>query len=273
MVKVRHSFSSRHNRKTKNMRKQKKKYPSIAEKIVEDSDIILEILDSRFIEETRNRELEEKIEKLGKRLIYVMNKSDLAKKKNFNKSPKVSVSCKDRDGIKRLRDMIKREAKKITRKDDEKIAVGVIGYPNTGKSSLINLLIGKSSAGTGSDAGFTKNVQKLRLSEDIVLLDSPGVIPESEYSAIDKEKISKQTMLGGRSYSQVRNPDMVIDTLVKEYPDILDEFYEVDSKGDSEILIEELGKKRGFVKKGGVVDDDKTARVILKDWQTGKIKI
>ena len=273
MVKPRYSFSSRHNRRIENIRKQKKKYPSIAEKIVEDADIVLEVLDARFIDETRNKELEKKIKEKKKKLIYILNKSDLAKKKNFNKTPKVFVSCKDRNGIKKLRDLIKQEARKVVRKDNEKVAVGVVGYPNTGKSSLINLLIGKSSAGTGSDAGFTKNIQKLKLSEDVVLLDSPGVIPESEYSAVDKEKISKQTKLGGRSYSQVKEPEMVIDSLVKEFPNVLEDFYGVKEKGNSEILLEEVGRKKGFMKKGGIVDEDKTARMILKDWQTGKIKI
>lgn len=273
----RYSFSSRRTRKLKNIRKQKKKYPSISEKIVGAADIILEVLDARFINETRNKELEKKIKDANKKLIYVLNKSDLAKKsrlKNFNYlMPKISVSCKERIGIKNLRDLIKQEARKVVRKDNEKVVVGILGYPNTGKSSLINLLIGKSSAGTGSDAGFTKNIQKLRLSEDVVLLDSPGVIPESEYSAIDKEKISTQTKLGGRSYSQVKNPEMVVDSLIKEFPNVLEDFYNVKERGNSEILIEELGRKKGFRKKGGIVDEDKTARMILKDWQMGKIKI
>ena len=280
-MRVRHSFSSRHTGKIQNIRKQRGKYPLIAKKIIEDSDIILEILDARFIEETRNSQFEEEIKRMNKRLIYVFNKADLINKNNL-KLPKeftnyVFVSSTLRKGIKELRDRIKIEAKKIDKKknetSNEKVTVGVIGYPNTGKSSLINSLIGKSSAGVGSDAGFTKSMQKIKLSQDIVLIDSPGIIPEKEYSQQDRQKISMHAKQGARSYSQVKEPEMVIATLMKDYSKVLEKFYKIDSKGDSEVLLEELGRRKGFLKKGGEVNEDTTARLILKDWQSGKIKI
>ncbi len=280
-MRVRYSFSSRHTGKIRNIRKQRGKYPSLAIKIAQDSDIILEILDSRFIQETRNEEIEEEIKKKRKKIIYVFNKADLIDK-NKLKIPKelipyVFVSSTLRKGIKELRDRIKREAAEINKEkeDDEnqKIIVGIIGYPNTGKSSLINTLIGKSSAGVGSDAGFTKSLQKIKLSQNIVLIDSPGIIPEKEYSPQNKEKIALNTKLGARSYSQVKEPELVVVNIMKSYPNLLENFYKINSKGDPEVLLEELGKRKGFLKKGGEVNEDATARGIIKDWQTGKIKL
>ncbi len=253
------------------MRKQRGKYPLLIQKIIQDSDIILEILDARFPEETRNPEIEKQIKKQNKSLVYVLNKSDLAAKKLFEIYPKVFVSCKERRGIKQLRELIKIISKKIHKDSDGKILVGIIGYPNTGKSSLINLLIGKSSAGVGSEAGFTKGIQKLKLDENILLLDSPGVIPERQYSHTEKEKIAKQTIFGGRSFSQVKDPEFVVAKLITAYPQVLEKFYNIPADGDSEILIEEFGRKKGFLKKGGFVDEDRTARFILRDWQTGEI--
>ena len=271
-MRVRYSFSSRRNRRIGKINKQKQKYPTIAEKIIENSDILVEVLDSRFAKDTRNLELEKEIKNKNKKIIYVLNKWDLVMNVKGIQSlkPSVLVSCKKRSGIKDLRNLIKRESKKIKK---EKVTVGIVGYPNTGKSSLINLLVGKSSAGVGSDAGYTKGIQKLKLSQGIILLDSPGVIPTKEYSSVNKEAITKQTKVGGRSYSQVKEPDIVVAGLIKEFPNVFEKFYKIKAKGDSEILIEELGIKKGFLKKRGIVDEDKTARLILKDWQTGKIKV
>lgn len=285
-MRPRYSFSSRHSGKIRNIRKQRGKYPTIAKKIIENSDIILEILDARFVDGTRNREFEEEIKKRKKRIIYVLNKSDLIDKSKTKLpdelKPYVFVSSTLRKGTAQLRNRIKEEAKKVNKeyeknpkKEDtgEKISVGVIGYPNTGKSSLINALIGKSSAGVGSDAGFTKSMQKIKLSQNIVLIDSPGIIPQKEYSTQDREKMSLNAKVGARSYSQIQEPDLVIALIMKEFPDVLENFYKIDAKGDPEVLLEELGKRKGFLKKGGEVNDDSTARLILKDWQEGKIKL
>lgn len=256
------------------------KYPALAEKIIQMSDIILEVLDARFIQETRNLELEKKIKEQGKKIIYVFNKSDLTDIKKIKEevselSPKVLVSCITRKGGKELRNKIKITSYTIKKPADtslNKITVGIIGYPNTGKSSLINLLVGKPSAGVGSDAGFTRGIQKVNLTSEIVLIDSPGVIPKKEYSSSEISAFARHAKVGARSYSQVSNPGTVVANLVKEYSKLFDNHYKIKSEGDSEKLMEELGNKKRFLKKGGEIDEDKTARFILKEWQEGKIK-
>jgi ribosome biogenesis GTPase A len=177
---VQYTYSSHRTRRIEKIRKQRVKYPQVAKNIVDTSDIILEVLDARFLEETRNRELEKEIEKQDKKIIYVLNKSDLVKSSKLKEIkgtvyPYVLVSCIKRKGIKDLRNLIKRLAKDVEKREkreilkdkvvlgeDNRIKVGVIGYPNAGKSSLLNLLAGKSAAGVGADAGFTRNVQKIR---------------------------------------------------------------------------------------------------------------
>lgn len=290
-MKLRYSFSSRRTRKIDNICRQKQKYPSVARKIIEISDVILEILDARFPEETRNTELEEEILKQKKKIIYVFNKADLIGTKMEKKVkeefyPFVFVSCTKRRGIKDLRNLIKRVANEVEKREkreikrdqiviaeEGKIKVGVIGYPNTGKSSLLNLLAGKSAAGVGAEAGFTKGMQKIRLSNEIVLIDSPGVIPEEQYSSANKEIISDHTMFGGKSFSQVKEPEVVVARIMERYPGILDKHYGIDSNGDCDELIESLGRQRGFLIKGGEINGDQVARLILRDWQEGRIKI
>ncbi|MCL5018494.1 MAG: 50S ribosome-binding GTPase [Candidatus Pacearchaeota archaeon] len=257
------------------------KYPELADKIVQMSDIILEVLDARYIQETRNPELEKAILKQDKKIIYVFNKADLvdirkAKEEEImSLTPKVFVSCITRKGGKELRNKIKITSYNVKHPVDKalgKITVGIIGLPNTGKSSLINLLVGKPSAGVGADAGFTRGLQKVNLTSNIVLIDSPGVIPRKEYSSSSISAMSKHTKLGARSSSQVKYPEIAVSAIMKEFPLLLEKFYNIDAEGDAEILIEEFGRKRGFLKKGNEVNEDKTAREILKDWQEGRIR-
>jgi len=273
-MRVRYSFSSRRTRHLENIRKQKPKFPRIVERVIEDSDILLEVLDSRFVKDTRNEEIEKFIEEKGKKIIYVLNKSDLVKKiesiitnglKNY-----VVVSCKLRKGIKKLRDEIKIQARKMKKQD--RVVVGVIGYPNTGKSSVINLLIGKSSAKTGAEAGFTKGFQKLKLTPDILLIDSPGVIPEKEYSSVEQKAINKHVKIGAKTRN-IKDPEIVFSNLMKEYSGIFENFYKIDTKGNPEEFLEVFGRKKNFLKKGNEINFDKAARFILMDWQKGKITI
>ena len=271
--------------KARKEKKQKgrKEYVELLESIINSSDIVLEILDVRFVEEMRNKEIENKIFEKGKKIIYVLNKSDLANEKTVQKNlnllrPSIAISCKDRKNSGKLRNFIKQEAKKVENPVDRgRVTVGVIGYPNAGKSSIINLLIGRGSAGTSPTAGFTTSIQKLRLSGGIVLLDSPGVIPQEHYSSQEAEKISRHAKLGGRHYSNVKDPDMVVHLIMKEHPGILEEFYNTEARGDVEVLLEKLGRQKGFMKSskggGGEVDEDRTAREILKDWQMGEIRV
>ena len=257
----------------KNIRKQRSKYPLLLKKIIDDSDIILEVLDARFVKEMQNKEIEKLVKSKGKKIIYVLNKSDLTRKRDLRLNPRIFVSCRNGKGITELRDKIKIEAAKIDKKGKyNRVQVGVIGYPNTGKSSLINLLIGKVSAKTGSDAGFTKGIQKLRLTEDIFLLDSPGVIPMDKYSMTSEKKIAQHVMVGARSHSQVKDPEIVLNEIVKIYKKELEKFYGIKFK-DAEDLIEKIGRKKSFLKKGGEVNSDRSARFVLKDWQLGRIEI
>ena len=214
-----------------------------------------------------------------------MSNLDKLKQIPLDIHPYSIISCKERKGIRELRNLIKKISKEIEKSDskiikkgkikiskDKKVSVGIVGYPNTGKSSLINILIGKSSAGVSPDAGFTKNIQKLKLTSEIMLLDTPGLISEKEYLLNSQKKTAKHAIFGARSYNQVKFPELIVADIIKNYPNALENFYKIDSMNNSEILIEKLGKQKRLLKKGGQVNEDQTARYILKDWQSGKIK-
>jgi ribosome biogenesis GTPase A len=279
-MRVRYSFGARHTKNLENIKKQRQKYPPIVDEIIKTSDLILEVLDARFPEETRNRAVEDEIKKRNKKIIFVLNKSDLVnsvEKQKLLKGdvwPYIYISSKQRRGSAKLRELIKIELRRVDMINQrERYQVGIIGYPNTGKSSLINLLSGKSSAGTGAQAGFTKGMQKIRLSSTILLLDTPGVIPREEYASTGNEALSKHTKVYARDYSKVKDPELVVASLMKDYSKELEEFYKIKAEGDIEVLLATLGKQKGFLAKAGEIDEDRTARLILKDWQTGKIRV
>ena len=275
-MKFPHKFSANRTKNLEKINKQRGKYPDIVKKMIKICDVILEVLDARFIEETRNEKVEKQIKKQGKKLVYVLNKADLVDKRKIklNKeiTPAVFVSCKFRKGSGLLRDAI-RDAVESRNTNYARAHVGIIGYPNTGKSSLINFLTGKKSARTAHEAGFTKGVQKIRLSKNILLLDTPGVISEEHYSMSDSEKIIKQVKIGARNSEDVKEPEMILDKLMKEYSKQMEKFYGICADGDTEVLIEKLGRQKKFLAKGGIVDVDKTARLVLRDWQRGRIRV
>jgi len=277
-MRIRYSFSSRHTGTIANSNKHRIPIPKMVKEVIRISDIVLEVLDARFIEDTRNRELERMILDLGKKIIFVLNKADLIDvaelKKNIDLEglkPYVLVSCRTREGIKELRTRIKIEAKRM--KQDKNTHIGIIGYPNTGKSSIINVIAGGGRAKTASESGFTKGMQKIRLAKGVLLLDTPGVMPEKEAPAQRTEHAKKLSFIGVKTFDRAKNPEFVVFELMKENPGVFEKFYGIDANGDSEKLIEEFGRKNKFLAKGGSVNIDRAARAILKDWQFGKIRV
>ncbi len=280
-MRVRYSFSSRKTGLARNSHTNKHKvaFPKLAKEVIRISDIVLEVLDARFIEKTRNKDTEKLVKDNEKVLVYIINKSDLVSdieeiKKELDEkalSPNVIFSCKSSLGRFQLRKLINIIVKKGKfSKLHKKAHVGVIGYPNTGKSSLINAIAGGGRASASPESGFTKGVRRIRFNKNILILDTPGVFQEDENIA-NKSDLKKHAEISSRNFSSVRNPEMIVHNLISENPELFDSFYKASAKGDSELLLETLGKKKGFLQKGNKVNTDKTSRYILRDWQEGKI--
>ncbi len=262
--------------KSEHTNKHRVAIPFQIDQVIKESDIILEVLDARFIEKTRNTEIEQKVKDSGKILIYIFNKSDLVdvdkvrQEEGFKElKPNMFFSSKDRKGSAILRKLIKMELKKIKK---DLINVGIIGYPNTGKSSLINLLVGRSVSRTSSEAGFTKGIQKLKISNGVYLVDTPGIIPPAEKTH-EQRVLARHSQIGAITWDRAKDPQMVVNMIMQEYLGILEKHYRIDAKGDSEVLIEKLGRRSNYLKKGNLVDENRTAKKILKDWQEGKIRV
>jgi len=277
----RHSFSSKKTGKFKkapSTNKHRVKFTKIVSDVIRTSDILLEIIDARFIDKTRNLEVEALVKKQGKKLIYVLNKADLINigelKSSYdlsNLEDYVLFSTKSKIGRKRLREKLKIEVKKM-KLGLRQARVGIIGYPNTGKSSLINVLTGRKGAGTSAESGFTKTMQKIRFNKKILIIDTPGVFQEKENPEAKSIDLKKHAQIGIKTFANVKEPQLIISSLMQQYPGKLEAFYQIRANGDSELFLEEIGRKKNFIKKGSLVDTNRAARYVLKDWQTGKIR-
>lgn len=278
-MRVRYSFSAKKTgkfHKSPFTNEHKKAFPKIVEELIANSDIILEVIDARFIDKTRNKLLEKTIKEQGKKIIFILNKADIANikeiKMNYDLSelqPYILFSSKSPVGRARLKQLIKIEASRVKKKD---VKIGVIGYPNTGKSTLINTLSGGKKASTSALAGHTTGIQKVRISSNVLLVDSPGVLPLEEENSLNPEIVKRQIETSVKNYEKVKYPDFIVKDIMEENPGKLESHYQVNSENDVEILLDVLGKKWNLLKKGGAIDHDRTARKILKDWKEGKIR-
>jgi len=242
----------------------------IVNDVIQESDVLLEVLDSRLAAMTRNAEVEKKVEKAGKKLILVLNKADLIgqkhaeqlKKELKEEYPVVFVSSTEHHGTKLLREKILSVGSK------EEIIVGVLGYPNTGKSSVINVLKGRKAASTSTLSGHTRAVQKIRITNRIMMLDTPGVLPFTE-----KDE-TKHVLIG--TTMSVKDPEIFACEIIKHCDaidkKIITDFYGVCGK-DAYETIEAIAQKRNLLLKKGELDLNRAARMIIRDWQTGKIKL
>ena len=232
--------------------------------VIEKAEIIMEVLDARMIEETRNAEIEEKIQRAGKKILYVINKCDLVPpqkldglKKNLN--PSVFISSKEKLGTTILKKKI------LEMCHGEKVIVGVVGYPNVGKSSLINALSGRGAARTSITSGFTHGLQKIMIGNQIMLLDTPGVFPYT------KETEFKYVKTGALSFDRVKEPEVVLEKLIAENKELFLRYYKVTGE-DAEEILENIAKKMKNLLKGGGPNLELASRKVLRDWQEGKIR-
>jgi ribosome biogenesis GTPase A len=231
--------------------------------VIKEASIVIEVLDARMINETRNIEVENKIRFNNKKILYVITKCDLTNKNKLELAkkklnPSVFISSRDHFGT----TILKKKILEMSR--GKSVTVGVVGYPNVGKSSLINALAGKGAAKTSSESGYTKGIQKIKVDNKIMLLDSPGVFPNKEK---DQAKHGK---IGAVDYAKIKDPEIAALNLITDEMELIQNHYNVFSNDPEEIL-QKIAIKFNKISKGGAPNLEVAARFLLKEWQTGKI--
>ena len=246
-------------------------------------DVVYEVIDARMPLSSKIVDIDELIK--DKPRILVMTKYDLCDKVETDKIIKyyenmgykvVPVDLMSGLNVKRILDYTKEimdiENKKRESKGMKPRAARalIVGVPNAGKSTLINRLVGKKSAGVGNTPGFTKSLSWIRINKDVELLDSPGILwPKME----DQEAAHVLACLSSIK-EEILDTDAIAAFILKKlyelYPDRLEDRYGIVELDED--LIESydmIAKKRGTLSRGGVADYDKVSNVIIRDLKNG----
>jgi hypothetical protein len=246
---------------------------SIAKKILKNANIVLEVIDARIPFETRNKVVENLAKEWNKDLIIVINKIDLVpetflndiKKEIEKEFPVVLFSAHKNKGIKELLNKIKEISK-----GKNLVKIGVLGYPNVGKSSVINSLKKKKVATTSPKPGMTRGEKLIKLSNNIFLIDTPGIITLE----FQEDLALKGSWIPEKLEQPVDVALKLIGKIVENKPEALKETYKIDFENEEDpvSILEKIGEKLNYKVKGGEIDYERTAKKVLWDWIKGNIK-
>lgn len=248
-------------------------------------DIVYIVIDARIPYSSNNLAIKQLIK--DKPQLIILNKSDLSSDKGNlewikyfqkNKIPAVLVNAIGGKGIndvinysykitKNKRDALKKKGVKA-----QPMRAMIIGIPNVGKSALINSLSGRKGAKTGNKPGITRGNQWIRIKRDLELLDTPGIL----WREIKDENIGLNLAFTGAIKDELLEMDDLgfhfIEIIKEIYPENLEKRYDVgvERKSTHDIILE-VAKKRGCIRKGGVVDYIKAGNLIIDDFRKGKL--
>jgi ribosome biogenesis GTPase A len=240
-------------------------------------DLAIEILDARIPFSSQNPMLAKL--RGDKPCIKVLNKSDLADPDSTQrwqtyleqeKSVKtLALSMDQVDRIKQLTELCRKLAPS-DKSEGKLINALIMGIPNVGKSTLINILAGRAIAKTGDEPAVTKRQQRVALGDNVVLLDTPGMLWPNVENRNSGYRLAATGAIKDTAISHDDIAYFLLEYLSCSYPDCLKSRFQLDVlPAKTEDLIAVLGKQRGCLRAGGLVDVDRVAKIVLTEFRAG----
>ena len=245
-------------------------------------DVVIELFDARAPKSSVNEHLEKVIQ--HKKKLYVFTKADLADSEQTAKWQKhfrtedsevLVVNVNDKNSYNSISNAVIRLGKAKWAKEmargmkPQPIRTMIIGIPNVGKSSLINLLAKRKAAGVQNKPGYTRGEQWIRVNKDFLLLDTPGILPMSYEN---QEKAANLALIGSIREDILPNNELVamlLEFLKGHYPNALKERFGIEEITSPKEVLEEIANKRGLLAGSGRLDILKAESLLLKEFKDG----
>ena len=244
-------------------------------------DIVFEVIDARIPKSSKNHDIEKMIQNKPK--ILIMTKVDLCdekitlKWKNYYEQLGYKVVMVDLIHDKNLNSILEITKKLSDELNQKRKAKGlkprrtrilILGIPNVGKSTLINRLVGKKATNVGNRPGVTKNLEWIRINQDLELLDTPGILwPKLEGENIALN-LASMTAIKEEILNKEEVAIYIIEKLWKEYPNNIKERYKIEKKEDIVAYLDQIATRIGAIS-NGEADYEKVYTILLKDLREG----
>lgn len=242
-------------------------------------DLVIEILDARLPYSSENPAL--KALRGDKPCIKVLNKSDLADplvtlawQQFFEREQNVKTLPVNMYQPEKIKQIVQLCQKLAANKavSGRRIQALVAGIPNVGKSSLINVLAGRIIAKVGNEPAITKRQQRIDLGNNLILLDTPGILWSNIRNRNSGFRLAVTGAIKDTAFYHDEVALFAANYLLAQYPAFLASRYNFkELPGTSNEVLLKIGKNRGCLRTGGIVDMDKAAKLLLSDIRTGKL--